>query len=152
MFAVALVAAVVHLVLARCARPVPAGPAPYAVSRCAAGAVAPAVPVVRLTPTERARVIQRQAQQLGDGAPVSRAQVLAELRAGGAGSAGDGPVSPPVTPDAAPDAVVSFAAAAAELRVSVATVRRYAAPSSGKLVRLGDGVSAASLGALAGAR
>lgn len=113
---------------------------------------APAAPAVRLTPTERARVRQRLAQRLGEGAPVSRAQVLAELRAGGAGPAGDVRVSPSVTPDAAPDEVVTFAAAAARLGVSVATAKRYAAPSSGKLVRLGDGVSRAGLEALAATR
>jgi hypothetical protein len=135
-----------------------------------------------LTPTQRAAVRVRLAHRLGDGLPVTRAQVLAELRLTPAPAVSpdrtinvdivnvDRPAGPacqgatpapavvfvePVTPDrpaVTPDAVVSFAAAASRLGVSVATARRYAAPSSGKLTRAGDGVTLASVEALAGAR
>ncbi len=62
------------------------------------------------------------------------------------------PDEQPISPDPTPDVAVSFAAAAARLGLSVGTVRRYAAPSSDKLVRLGDGISSASVERLAAAR
>ncbi|SQD96265.1 conserved hypothetical protein [Parafrankia sp. Ea1.12] len=111
----------------------------------------------RLTPTERARLVIRHAYRAGTGEPVTRADVLDELLAERPPSPMTGTelrssVSPDVTPDPTPDAPVTFAAAAVRLGVSVATAKRYAAPSSGKLVRQGDGVTRASLEAVAATR
>ncbi|WP_261565462.1 hypothetical protein [Frankia gtarii] len=130
-------------------------------------------PPASLSPTTRAAVRVLLAHRLGDGQPVTRAQVLAELVAGYPPATGGGirptgvivellhPARPDVpaaapapvaTPDPTPDVAVTFAEAAERLKLSVATVRRYSAPSSGKLVRLGTGVSLASLVALEAGR
>ncbi len=130
-----------------------------------------------LTPRERAQVRQALAHRLGTGLPVTRGQIITDLFGGPAAPALAGPAAPAaepvisapapmavvflepvtpdgqsVTPDGTPDSVVGFAEAAARLGLSVATARRYAAPSSGKLVRLGTGVSLASLVALEAGR
>lgn len=118
----------------------------------------------RLTPTMRARVRQTLARRLGDGQAVTRAEVLAELypppppAAPVAVPAPVGfsvalvPTQPRPVPAPRPDRAVSVSEAAGRLGYSEATIRRYLTPSSGKLVRLGDGVSLASVEALAGAR
>ncbi|WP_026239699.1 helix-turn-helix domain-containing protein [Parafrankia discariae] len=62
------------------------------------------------------------------------------------------PEPTPITPGQAPDDAVSITAAATRLGVSVATIRRYCAPSSGRLIRVGSGVTRASLEALAATR
>ncbi len=128
---------------------------------------------MRLTPTQRAAVVIELARRLGEGRPVSRADVVRDLYGAftlaPARTDPDSVVTlaPPPAPlaplfveppaldngqdhdDVPPDAVVSFVEAAARLGLSVATVRRYAAPSSGKLVRLGAGVSLASVASMA---
>ncbi len=131
---------------------------------------------MRLTPTQRAAVVIEQARRLGEGRPVSRADVVRVLF-GQPDVALDrtesGPVvtlapplalvplfvQPPVTDghqdhggEDEPDTVASFADAARRLGLAVATARRYAAPSAGKLVRLGTGVSLASVERLAASR
>ncbi len=136
-----------------------------------------AQPPAPLTPTRRAAVRIALAHALGDGRPVTRAQIISDLFPPAVAHpvpAGvtltEEPATPlpapnavvflaPVTPDeepvrddATPNAVVSFVDAAARLGLSAATARRYAAPSSGKLVRLGTGVSLASLVALEAGR
>ncbi|EIV92950.1 hypothetical protein FraQA3DRAFT_2623 [Frankia sp. QA3] len=63
---------------------------------------------------------------------------------------GDDVVSGDAPVDQVPDSAVSFADAAARLGLSTGTVHRYCAPSSGKLRRVGTGVSLASVEALAG--
>lgn len=68
------------------------------------------------------------------------------------GSTRISPDPTPITPAQAPDDVVSLGDAATRLGVSVATVRRYCAPSSGRLIRQGDGVTRASLEAAAATR
>ncbi len=125
-----------------------------------------AQPPATLTPTQRAAVRVALAHALGDGRPVTRAQIITDLLP---------PVAvlvPPVVtptcisvellpdpatvdvpaPDPTPDVAVSFGEAAGYLGLSVSTIRRYSAPSSGRLVRLHTGVSLASVEALAGAR
>lgn len=110
----------------------------------------------RLTATQRARVRQALASALGTGRPATRADVIAELFDSLA-TIGTTCISvtliasrpeAPVIPDATADTVVSFADAAARLGLTADTIRRYAAPSSGKLCRLGSGVSLASVTAL----
>ncbi|CAI7978872.1 conserved hypothetical protein [Frankia sp. Hr75.2] len=116
-----------------------------------------------LSPTGRARVRQLLARRLGEGLAATRATVLAELHTSRPAAGGITPVDisvtlvtspdrPDATPDPTPDAPVTFAAAADRLGVSVATAKRYAAPSSGKLARLGDGISRVSLEAMAATR
>lgn len=119
----------------------------------------------RLSPLQRARVIVRLAHRLGSGEPVTRADILDELTAPPAPVVPAGGITvtaaepEPVTPDrpliahataGQADEIVSFADAAVRLGVSLSTAKRYAAPSSGRLIRLGSGVSSASLEALAG--
>lgn len=125
---------------------------------------------MRLTPRQRATVRIRLAQAIGEGRPVDRHVVIAEM------FGTDAPVSSPdatltaepvtpvpvlavaflapdiVTPDAVPDEVVSWVDAAEMVGVSVATCKRYAAPSSGKLTRVDDGVSLMSVRALSAPR
>lgn len=118
---------------------------------------------MNITPTMRAAVRARLAERLGAGEAITRHDVIAELFGRPAA------VTPTPTPDAppafvvtvlprpdrapdvvamTPDEVVSYAAVAATLGVTLGTVRAYCAPSRGKLVRLRDGVSRASLDAL----
>ncbi|WP_205446814.1 hypothetical protein [Candidatus Frankia alpina] len=129
----------------------------------------------RLTPTRRAAVMVRLCYELGSGRPATRADIVREMF--GAPTVAISGISPtdvavtlaspvfvaPAAPDhqgddvvsrdapvdQAPDSVVSFADAAARLGLSIGTVRRYCAPSSGKLRRVGTGVSLASVEALA---
>ncbi len=125
-----------------------------------------------LTPTQRAAVIVRLCHELGSGRPATRADIIRDLF--GAPIVATNGVTPtdvavtlasPLAPvfvaptvpdhqdvivDQVPDSVVSFADAAARLGLSVGTVRRYCAPSSGKLRRVDTGVSLASVDALAG--
>lgn len=113
------------------------------------------------------------ARALGEGRPVTREQIIRELYGAPVPAAPgrpdvvvtptrlaplfvEPPIGPDVTPDGpdahldpAPDSAVSFAEAAERLGVTVGTVRRYAAPSSGKLRRLGTGVTLASVESLA---
>ncbi len=133
---------------------------------------------MRLTSTQRAAVMVRLCYELGSGRPATRADIIRDLF-GAPTVATNGitptdvavtlapPLAPvfvaPVVPDhqgddvvrrdapvdQAPDSVVSFADAAARLGLSIGTVRRYCAPSSGKLRRVGTGVSLASVEALA---
>lgn len=127
-----------------------------------------------MRPLERARYRKALAAALGEGRRVTREQILAELGATntpvtpGPGTPTAVQSAPPapvpalavaflapdvVTPDAGtvtpPDMVVSFATAAARLGVSESSARRYAAPSLGKLRRVGVGVSLASVVELA---
>ncbi|CAI7975466.1 conserved exported hypothetical protein [Frankia sp. Hr75.2] len=157
----ALCAAVAFALYLR--RPAPAGAAPGILAPIAAGPARTAAGTItrvaspRLSPTQRARVVIRHAFLAGSGVPITRADVIDELLAERAPSLVTGTelrssVSPDVTPDPTPDAPVTFAAAAVRLGVSVATAKRYAAPSSGKLVRQGDGVSRVSLEAMAATR
>ncbi|KQC39238.1 hypothetical protein [Frankia sp. ACN1ag] len=136
-----------------------------------------AQPPATLTPTQRAAVRIALAHALGAGRPITRAQIISDLFPPAVAhpvpagvTPAEEPVTPlsvpnavvflapvtpdeePVTPDATMDEVVSFMDAAVRLGLSVATTRRYAAPSSGKLVRLGTGVSRASLVALEAGR
>jgi hypothetical protein len=101
-----------------------------------------AVPRRPLTPRQRAAVRKALAAAIGDGQPASRHDVTRDLF-------GARPSTPAVKLTT-PDTAVGLADAAARLGVSVNTVKRYLAPSSGKLRRLGDGVSLASLQVLAG--
>ncbi|EFC86454.1 hypothetical protein [Parafrankia sp. EUN1f] len=104
---------------------------------------------MRLTPTQRAAVVRRQAQLLGEGQAVTRAQVTAELFSVRKPSPIDIVVSvlpPAVEPAPAPvDQEVTFEVAAARLRLTASTVRQYCAPSKGRLRRLGHGVSLDSI-------
>jgi hypothetical protein len=96
-----------------------------------------------LTPRQRSQVRQALASAIGDGRAATRDQVAAELFGGPTE-----PVTPDPTPDApvtTPDTEVSIPVAAARLGLAEKTVRRYLAPSSGKLARLGGGVSHASV-------
>ncbi len=129
-----------------------------------------------LSPTQRAAVRVALAHALGAGRPVTREQVIAELFPAAATPAPasatpaaisvellpdpatvDVPGVPtpdpdPVASDPTPDVAVSFAEAAERLGLSIATVRRYSAPSSGRLTRLGTGVSRASITSLEASR
>lgn len=117
----------------------------------------------RLTPTQRARVVIRHAHLAGTGMPVTRADVLDELLAETMpppslpvadpepSPSDQGRITPP-TPGQSADDVVSLDAAATLLGVSISTIRRYMAPSSGRLTRSGDGVTRASLEAMAAQR
>ncbi len=119
---------------------------------------------MRLTPTQRAALMIRLAYESGRGGPpVSRADLIARMfpapvpaqsapatsinvhQAHEDGGSDPAPVLPPGPP---PDVEVSYADAAARLGVAVSTIKRYIRPSSGRLVRMGDGVSAASVEAL----
>ncbi|WP_261555534.1 hypothetical protein [Frankia tisae] len=127
----------------------------------------------RLTPMMRAAVMIRLCHEVGQGRPATREQIVRELY--GAPTVATNAATPtdvavtlapevapvfvaPTVPDhqdvsrdvQEPDIAVSFADAAARLGLSISTVRRYAAPSSGRLRRLGTGVSLASVEALAG--
>ncbi len=123
---------------------------------------------MRLTPTQRAAVVMRLAYETGRGGPpMSRADLVARMfptpdatpdrlmtssNDGQAYAVEDGtsaPIPGADRPAPAPDVEITFAAAAARLGVAVATVKRYVRPSSGRLVRMGDGVSLASVEALA---
>ncbi|MCM3921717.1 hypothetical protein ND748_08575 [Frankia sp. AiPs1] len=126
----------------------------------------------RLTPMMRAAVMIRLCHELGEGRPATREQIIRDLYgapivANNADTPTDVAVTlaPEVAPvfvaptvpdhqdvivDQEPDIAVSFADAAARLGLSIGTVRRYCAPSSGKLLRVGIGVSLASVDALAG--
>ena len=114
----------------------------------------------RLTQRQRAAVRLALASAAGDGLPTTREQVVAELF-GAPATARDAitvelvattPTTTPGVPVTPADGAVSLADAAARLGLTVKTVRRYLAPSSGKLARLGDGVSLASVEAVAAAR
>lgn len=115
---------------------------------------------MRLTASQRAAVMIRLAYEAGRGGPpVSRADLIAQMfpvadpgadKSATSINVGQvhedgGPDPAPVLP---PDVEISYAAAAERLGVAVATIKRYARPSSGRLVRMGDGVSAASVEAL----
>lgn len=132
----------------------------------------------RLGPTQRAAVRIAMARAFGEGRPVTREQVIRDLYGTptldvpapacnndaqahtvtptlAVVFAAPPPVTPDVTPDwldahpdQDPDSAVSFVEAARMTGLTVGTVRRYAAPSSGKLRRLGTGVSLASVEAL----
>ncbi|WP_261554206.1 hypothetical protein [Frankia tisae] len=131
-----------------------------------------------LTPTQRAAVRIAMARAFGEDRLVTREQITRELYGtptvvtnGITPTDVAATLAPPLAPvfvapvvpdhqgddvvrrdapvDQAPDSVVSFADAAARLRLSIGTVRRYCAPSSGKLRRVGTGVSLASVEALA---
>ncbi|WP_041253574.1 hypothetical protein [Frankia sp. EAN1pec] len=111
----------------------------------------------RISPTERARVVIRHAHLAGSGLPVTRADVIADLATLDGRGFPDGkpavtPDPEPPLPDPAPDDIVTLDVAAARLSVSVATIRRYCAPSSGRLIRAGSGVTRASLEAVAATR
>lgn len=117
----------------------------------------------RLSPLQRARAVQWQAWAAArTDRPVTRADAVAAtldrdpITPVGSAPDPEPPLSdhPPITPAIAgqADEVVSFTEAAARLGISPATARRYAAPSSGRLIRLGDGVTLASLEACAATR
>ncbi|EIV90823.1 hypothetical protein FraQA3DRAFT_0229 [Frankia sp. QA3] len=128
--------------------------------------------MIRLTPTQRAAVMIRLAYEAGRGGPpVSRADLIDRMfptpdpppdipatginirQADEGGGSDPAPAPPPDLPADSRtrpgDVEITFAAAAERLGVTVATVKRYARPSSGRLVRMGDGVSSASVEDLA---
>jgi hypothetical protein len=99
-----------------------------------------------LTHRQRTAVRLELASRIGDGRAATRDQIASELF--------DSPAAPApalacgdadVTPDTRPDQELTVAEAAARLGLRVQSVRRYLAPSSGKLARLGGGVSLASV-------
>ncbi|MCM3920726.1 helix-turn-helix domain-containing protein [Frankia sp. AiPs1] len=127
---------------------------------------------MNLTPTQRAAVRIAMAHRLADGLPVTREQLVRKLfgppviavatvRPVEVATLAPSlavvfveppPVTPDVTPDGVdvhPDQVITFTEAARMTGLSVGTVRRYCAPSSGKLRRSGTGVSLASIEAMA---
>jgi hypothetical protein len=94
-----------------------------------------------LRPRQRAAVRQALAAEIGAGGAGDRHKIAARLF---------GPPRADVDVVAPLDAAVAVAVAAVRLGVAPATVRRYLAPSSGKLARLGSGVCPKSLDKLAG--
>lgn len=116
-----------------------------------------ATPCRPLTPRQRAQVRQAMASALGAGQTVTRDQVAAELFGATAAKASHVAERPAtcddaaVTPDVTTDEEVTIPDAAARLGLKAQSVRRYLAPSSGKLRRLGAGVSLRSIERLAAA-
>ncbi|MCK9922469.1 hypothetical protein MXD61_11355 [Frankia sp. AgPm24] len=102
---------------------------------------------------ERAEVTKLLCWAIGEGYRVGRVEILADLdgwrrRAGLVPTAVKlaAPVAPAPSPlPACPDRAVGLAEAARLLEISEVTVRRYLAPSSGRLARLDGGVSLASI-------
>ncbi|CAI7981145.1 conserved hypothetical protein [Frankia sp. Hr75.2] len=117
---------------------------------------------MRLSPRQRGQVRIELARRIGLGEIVTRHDVIAELFGRPAATTPGFTVTVLAGPDRAPDAVatapdvapdvVSYADVAAALGVTLGTVRAYCAPSRGKLVRLRDGVSRASLDRLTASR
>lgn len=105
-----------------------------------------ATPCRPLRPRQRAAVRQALAAAIGDGQATTHQEVSRALFC-----------APPAEPRPAtsadvvvtPDEEVTVPDAAARLGVAQKTVRRYLAPSSGKLSRLGNGISLRSVEALA---
>jgi hypothetical protein len=110
--------------------------------------------------SSEAEVTKAYCWALGEGLAVTRREVRADLEAwrvrAGLAPAPAAPAAPaepaPAAPTPAPplrlvhpDRALTLAEAAARLGATEATVRRYLAPSAGRLARLDGGVSAASV-------
>lgn len=129
-----------------------------------------------MTQTERSEIRQILAAALGQGHRIGRAEILADLdgwreRTGRprrdqapAAAPSEQPETAPAAPrlvlvpsatpepQPAADRALTVAEAAQLLRIAAASVRRYLAPSDGRLARLAGGVSEASVTAYAARR